>query len=62
MYIPINKKTGLEYPAISTQTKSEWERNPVTRDVFVYRKSSKASTTKKAKEPTESKKADGSKK
>ena len=74
MVVPVNKKTGARYPAISEQQAEEMKINPVTRNKYNYIPISGGATDQpaekdeeyvgpdaKAQEPAESKKVKSAK-
>jgi len=37
MWIPRNKTTGVEYPAIDDATKAQWESDPMMKGKYTYK-------------------------
>jgi hypothetical protein len=41
-WIPRNKTTGVEYPAIDDATKAQWESDPMLKGKYTYKKTGDA--------------------
>jgi hypothetical protein len=49
-WIPRNKNTGVEYPAIDDATRAQWEADPNLKGKYTYTKTGEPAKTVSAKE------------